>query len=251
VNPAPGYSEKHHIIPKSLGGSDAPENIVRLSAREHYICHLLLTKIHPVGESHFKMVRAFLMMMMASKFHSRYTPARTYQHFRKANAQHLKTRYKGAANSQFGSIWVSDPITNKTIKVPPGVQIPPGFVPGRNVSYKVCPVCSGTHIGKQLTCSKCREAVRTKAVAKVPAKRRKKEVSTKICATCQFEFQGTLERKYCSVPCASIAGNNAVVKRVIDDAQHDFKSLTAAAKYHNITVEAVRYRIKIGRYKLV
>lgn len=40
-----GYTENHHIIPKCLGGSDEKENIVKLSAREHFICHLLLTKI--------------------------------------------------------------------------------------------------------------------------------------------------------------------------------------------------------------
>lgn len=41
-----GYNEKHHIIPRSMGGSDASWNIVRLSLREHYICHQLLVKIY-------------------------------------------------------------------------------------------------------------------------------------------------------------------------------------------------------------
>ena len=40
-----GYSEKHHIIPKSLGGDNSKENLVKLTAREHFVCHLLLTKI--------------------------------------------------------------------------------------------------------------------------------------------------------------------------------------------------------------
>lgn len=39
-----GYVEKHHIIPKSLGGPNHKENLVDLSAREHFVCHLLLTK---------------------------------------------------------------------------------------------------------------------------------------------------------------------------------------------------------------
>ena len=41
------YAESHHIIPKSLGGSDDQINLVDLTAREHFICHWLLTK--PVG----------------------------------------------------------------------------------------------------------------------------------------------------------------------------------------------------------
>jgi hypothetical protein len=39
------YYEKHHIIPKSLGGSDVAKNIVKLTAREHFICHRLLVKM--------------------------------------------------------------------------------------------------------------------------------------------------------------------------------------------------------------
>lgn len=39
--------EIHHILPKTLGGNDSKDNLVRLTPREHYIAHLLLTKIHP------------------------------------------------------------------------------------------------------------------------------------------------------------------------------------------------------------
>lgn len=45
-----GYSEKHHILPKCLGGSDDPSNLVSLTAAEHYIAHQLLVKLHP-GEA--------------------------------------------------------------------------------------------------------------------------------------------------------------------------------------------------------
>jgi hypothetical protein len=42
-----GYSESHHIIPKCMGGSNDLENMVELTAREHFICHRLLCEIHP------------------------------------------------------------------------------------------------------------------------------------------------------------------------------------------------------------
>jgi hypothetical protein len=51
------YYESHHIIPKSLGGSNAPKNLVLLTAREHFICHLLLVKI-TTGLSKNKMMYA-------------------------------------------------------------------------------------------------------------------------------------------------------------------------------------------------
>ena len=41
------YYEKHHIIPKSLGGSNCKDNLVHLTPREHYIAHLLLWKNSP------------------------------------------------------------------------------------------------------------------------------------------------------------------------------------------------------------
>jgi hypothetical protein len=48
-----GYVEKHHIIPKCLGGDNKKSNIVLLTAKEHYICHKLLCEIYP-NESKLK-----------------------------------------------------------------------------------------------------------------------------------------------------------------------------------------------------
>ena len=46
ANVPDGYSERHHITPKSLGGNNSIENIVSLTAREHYFCHKLLARIY-------------------------------------------------------------------------------------------------------------------------------------------------------------------------------------------------------------
>jgi hypothetical protein len=42
-----GYKEKHHIIPKCLGGNNDKDNLVELTAREHFLCHRLLCEIYP------------------------------------------------------------------------------------------------------------------------------------------------------------------------------------------------------------
>lgn len=39
------FIERHHIIPKCIGGSDNKNNITILTTREHFLVHLLLTKI--------------------------------------------------------------------------------------------------------------------------------------------------------------------------------------------------------------
>ena len=57
-----GYTERHHIIPKSLGGSNDKVNLVDLTAREHFVCHWLFTKMVG-GISKQKMAYACKMMM--------------------------------------------------------------------------------------------------------------------------------------------------------------------------------------------
>lgn len=53
INPFCGYTEKHHIVPKCMGGDDTFDNIIRLSARQHFIAHWLLYKIYGTKELAF------------------------------------------------------------------------------------------------------------------------------------------------------------------------------------------------------
>jgi hypothetical protein len=42
----PAYSERHHIVPRALGGTDDKSNLIRLTPEDHFFAHLLLAKIH-------------------------------------------------------------------------------------------------------------------------------------------------------------------------------------------------------------
>lgn len=53
-----GYRELHHIVPTSMGGMDDTYNLVALTAREHFIAHLLLYKMG--YETQIFSVQAFL-----------------------------------------------------------------------------------------------------------------------------------------------------------------------------------------------
>jgi hypothetical protein len=57
-----GHLEKHHIVPKSLGGDNSKENIVYLTVREHFVAHWLLTRIVKTELHQYKMDRAFIGM---------------------------------------------------------------------------------------------------------------------------------------------------------------------------------------------
>jgi hypothetical protein len=77
-----GYVERHHILPRSMGGSDDPVNIVALTYREHFLAHWLLTKF-TTGADRRKMLHALYRMggQMAGRVIPswRYTIAREAQ----------------------------------------------------------------------------------------------------------------------------------------------------------------------------
>jgi len=79
-----GYTETHHIIPQSLGGTNDKENLVELTAREHFICHWLLVKMTE-GDERGKMLYALQGMKAENKFQNRYhtkITARVYEKYR-------------------------------------------------------------------------------------------------------------------------------------------------------------------------
>lgn len=87
-----GYFEKHHITPKSLGGDNTKDNIVKLTAREHFIAHMLLYKAvqHP---SHKAKMGTALNRMLSDRYGNRYMPSsRLYALARKAHAQSMRER---------------------------------------------------------------------------------------------------------------------------------------------------------------
>ena len=75
------YQEIHHIFPVCLGGKDEPDNLVALSAREHFLAHYLLTKIYP---NNYKLIDAFRMMGVINEDEQkRYINSRLYESKRK------------------------------------------------------------------------------------------------------------------------------------------------------------------------
>ena len=78
-----GYVEKHHIIPKCMGGSDDDKNLVCLSAREHFIAHKLLFKIHRT----YSLAFALSMMCRDSFSTKRKITSAQYQFARKAMSE--------------------------------------------------------------------------------------------------------------------------------------------------------------------
>jgi len=92
-----GYTELHHIIPQSMGGSNDKENLVELTAREHFICHWLLIKMTE-GEDRSKMLYALNGMKAENKYQQRYhtkITSRVYEKYRIEHAENHSKRMKG------------------------------------------------------------------------------------------------------------------------------------------------------------
>ena len=92
-----GYTETHHVIPRSLGGLDTSDNLVDLTAREHFICHWLLTKMY-TGEARGKMINAMYMMKAESPHQKRYESkitGRIYETLREEYSRYISNLNKG------------------------------------------------------------------------------------------------------------------------------------------------------------
>jgi len=88
------YTESHHIVPRSLGGNDESSNLVILTAREHFICHVLLTKFTS-GNNQHKMIYAVVGMSRNRDYQQRYVNSRLYATLKNKSILILSETRKG------------------------------------------------------------------------------------------------------------------------------------------------------------
>ena len=128
-----GYIERHHILPRSLGGNDDPSNIVKLTGREHWVAHLLLHKIHQKSST------AYACQMMALKCEKREIPfirnSRMYEVMKKECAKYVSKLGKqriGEKNGSYGTMWICNIELKENKKISKDEPIPQGWIKGRN-----------------------------------------------------------------------------------------------------------------------
>lgn len=92
------YYEKHHIIPRCIGGTNNSDNLVLLTPKEHFICHKILCEIYPNNIKIF--YGYFSMAMMKKDIHKKFfnISSREYDYLRK---EHIKN-IKGSGNPMYG-----------------------------------------------------------------------------------------------------------------------------------------------------
>ena len=96
-----GYTERHHIIPKSLGGSNDPDNLVKLTAREHFITHVLLTKFTESTHK-AKMIHALWRFCVGGNKNQKLVSSRYYEKLKIQFAEMKSVEMIGDKNHFYG-----------------------------------------------------------------------------------------------------------------------------------------------------
>ena len=107
-----GYIEVHHIIPKCLGGLDTVDNLIELTAREHFICHWLLTKMVKETKKQYQLWNAFSCMLYRERpGQERYkVSSKIFESIKIAGSKIKSERFKGENNPNFGKRGTLSPI---------------------------------------------------------------------------------------------------------------------------------------------
>lgn len=95
------YFELHHVQPKSLGGSNKQDNLILLTAREHFLCHLLLTKMFDAGTiEYYKMLHSFMLMKGSNSLQTRYINSKLYESIKKQYSVYQSNKRKNSVMSK-------------------------------------------------------------------------------------------------------------------------------------------------------
>ncbi len=93
-----GYAEMHHIVPQCFGGTNEKSNLTPLTAREHFIAHLLLYRIQTSKRRRHQMLKACTMMAGKEIYNSR-----LYEGARKEYSAHQSERMCGENHPMYGT----------------------------------------------------------------------------------------------------------------------------------------------------
>ncbi len=98
------YYENHHIVPRSLGGSNSKSNMVLLTAREHFLAHACLIRFLYDNHNHLaKTSFAFQMMCNTQKGNpNRYINSRIYEENKPRASKSRSNLYSGENHPSYG-----------------------------------------------------------------------------------------------------------------------------------------------------
>jgi hypothetical protein len=115
------YTEKHHIVPRCLGGLDHLENIACLTPEEHYLAHQLLTKIHPKNKGLAKAAHMMCIGRPTNKY---------YGWIRRRFVEAQRQSMLGKDNPVYGTRLIFNPFIRETKRIGKNEPLPENWQEG-------------------------------------------------------------------------------------------------------------------------
>lgn len=138
VLPEGVYVERHHIVPRCMGGGDESTNIVKLTFREHAMAHILLARVYggvPDVGAKLKLAVAFMLNTVVNGKECR------------VSLRHLEL-VRGSSAIQKGAVLCVDATSGRKVYIKDLDSIPEGYKVGNKdvcEDRKVCKHCGRTH----------------------------------------------------------------------------------------------------------
>jgi nitrate/TMAO reductase-like tetraheme cytochrome c subunit len=142
-NPPSGMVEKHHIVPRSMGGSNKKDNLVALSPRVHFIAHWLLWKAYKNG----KMANAFWTMKLCNGMRLN---SKSYEQARAVAIEYMASTKRGKKASEATKLKMSLASKGKSRPLEVVEKIRQSHV-GQKRSDEAKANMSKAHVGKKLS----------------------------------------------------------------------------------------------------
>jgi hypothetical protein len=204
------YVEVHHIVPRSLGGTDDPANLVKLTAKEHFVCHLLLTKM-VTGISKRSMCYALWgMCNQKNKHQERHVVSgKSYQYAKDVASQSLSEERKGKTlEERYGfdkAQIIRQNLKTRKHRATPSIEELKDISDRVKKASRENPWTRNFEVNKQpkVICENCTMEVDIGNFSRSHGEKCRRQ--NKTCPTCNISFQTTLweDKKYCSKICAN------------------------------------------------
>lgn len=194
VLPDDVYVEKHHIIPRSFGGSNSKQNIVKFTAREHYVAHVLLWKMNFDPVHHSKMSYALRLMIFGAgtkkQLRDYKSHSRIYESVRVEFSQYHSMNQSGENNSFYGKKHTEDSIRKALQTKKETGNYGHRFQPGHKLSEETIKKISIANTGRtwdkmfspdelQIRKQKRSEETRIRNTGQIFSEERRKKISEK------------------------------------------------------------------------
>ena len=141
-----GYKERHHIVPCCMGGTDERDNLVELTAEEHFVAHQLLVKMYPDHDG-----LKWAAVLMTGHSNGKRANNKLYGWLKRQCQKACKQR-TGEKNGSYGRSWYVNPKTGHRSKYLPE-EVPEGYIKGKSFSF--CKNCG--NLNKKYSHKTCSE----------------------------------------------------------------------------------------------